>query len=199
MKFYTQLKAQHIALLLTQPTNRLNWRLVWIVAAIMIVSGSIIYGLFGDDVLVALSQMVMQETGDPLLFPEHWKPWLLLLMPLADIFSEIVWVTLVAFITMRVLKYLKTPFSFRHIVNMYLLVRCYEMAAGFALLLGFTVVAVSTGTDTLPLLQQESTAAGLLSSLIVPVLFFWMYLSSIRFMIRRQRGIVAETKHKTDV
>lgn len=194
MNFFKRLKAQHIALLITQPSKRFNWQLFGLFAGVMIVSGAVLYGLFGEEILAEVSRMFMEESGNELPIPLGDAKWLLIGVPFVDILFEFIWMSVVAFITMRVLVYLKTPLSFKQLFNVYLLTRVYEMLVGLALLLGFAVVALYTGTETIPFLQEEPSTAGVVTSFIIPVYFFWVYLWSVRFVTKQMAAIEPKDK-----
>lgn len=198
MKFFTTLKAQHIALLITQPTDRFNGRLIGALALVIILTGVLLYGLFGDLILREVVGMFNESAEGALPLDVEQAGWLLWGVPFVDVFTEFVWIVIVAYVSMRVLKYLKRPLRFKHICNVYALTRLYEMLVAFALLLGFSVVALYTGTETLPFLQEEPGVAGVLGSFIVPVYFFWMYLWSITFVSKRMVAIDTALKKDTE-
>jgi hypothetical protein len=194
MNFFKALKAQHIALLITQPQKTINWRLFGWLVIIMFLSGGVLYGLFGDQILAEINRMFVDQTGEP--FPIHLDDawWILIAVSVFDIIGETMWMALVAFLTMRVLTYLKMPLRFRHVFNIYLLTRVYEVLVMLALLLGWGVVTLFTGATTLPLLQEDPGIAGVIVSFIIPVYFFWVYLWSVRFVAKQMMTLSSMQK-----
>jgi hypothetical protein len=183
MNFFSSLKTQHLVLLTSLPTTGVYRKLCYILLLIIVASSTVLFGVFGNDLFQTITTMFETETEMSFPIEPSMMPWVYVALAGMTVIFELLWIATVAWITRRVLIYAKTPLSFIHVFNIYVLIRLYEMAVEFAILLGMAVSALATGTSSLPgLTDAASTRSGLSSivSLIIPVFFFWLYIWSIR-------------------
>lgn len=180
MQFFNTLKQQHISLLGGLSTDRIEYRMLAVLLTITFASAGVLFGVFGTDILNELIPVFEAESGTAFPLETSMMPWVFALIAVLDMVSEFFWIVLVTYITRRVLKYLKKPLLFKHVFNIYLLIRIYEMATSFAILLGVTVVSLYMN-ETLPwLAEEEGGVLSLITSFIVPVGFMWLYISSVK-------------------
>lgn len=178
MNFFKDIKRQHLELLGSIKKTTVQWKLVAVLASIVLFSSGALLSMFGSELL----QIFISELGDKAENIMPLLPWLVGVGIISAVLFEVLWVLIVSYITSRILRYYKRPLGFIHIFNIYLLVRVYEMGATLALLLGMIIALLVSGQQV-EIMNENGGFLNSISSFIVPVLFLWLYIWSIRKVV----------------
>jgi hypothetical protein len=186
-----QMILNHIQALASLSDRRVEWRMLLLLFVCTIAALHILFTgdptMYGDlkGALESIEDETLRAQIASVMFP---------ILAIADVLSELIWMAIVSYITIRVLRYLKKPLQFIHVFNVFLIIRLYEVIVFLALFLGARLMAEIRGTQPL-FLRAEPGGFEVLLMFAISVGFLWLYIWSIKYLSNNRAGV---TKHYTE-
>lgn len=180
MKIFKTIKQNHIAALESLETDRFDRKVLGLVALVSIVTIAVVAWLFGP--FIQENIILLLQTSDIDMDASEFYPWVYPLVFVFDVFGEIIWSLIVAWVALRIVKRMKRMLPYKQLFNTFLMIRLYEGIIYLALLFGFGIVVMFGNIDIATLLAEDNSG-GDVFGLIVTVIVFWVYYWSIKYFL----------------